>query len=239
MPWRGFHHQPPQSPPTGDRRRRARHGRLACEPSQLPCASCVRPQPQALRTGAGAGLACEPSQKPPASFVLPQPQRLRAGAGEEGTWDMVWKSRNRKPRFHRRKRFQAAGHRPYHSLRILRGLTATPWLAAKWRVTHKGGVGTGRPGSAGRRRTAFICVDSWPSVVAPLAELFGSDPERRFGYGKTALGDLSLKTPANSRTAFGDLGSESSEAGGLGYTTRPSPVLPLGDSCASSRPIRG
>lgn len=49
----------------------------------------MRPQPQALRTGAGAGFACEPSQKPPASLVLPQPQRLRAGAGVEGTWDMV------------------------------------------------------------------------------------------------------------------------------------------------------
>jgi hypothetical protein len=92
--------------------------------------------------------------------------------------------------------------------RLLRLLAATPRLAAKRRATHKGGVGTVRPGSEGRRGTVFIRVDSWPSVVAPLAELFGSDPERRFGYGRTALGDLSLKTPASSRTAFGDTGSE-------------------------------
>jgi hypothetical protein len=44
----------------------------------------VRPQPQALRVGAGAGAAWEPSQKPCGFFVLPQPQRLPpAGEGEE------------------------------------------------------------------------------------------------------------------------------------------------------------
>ena len=177
MPWRGFHHQPPQSPPTGERRRRARHGRLACEPSQLPCASCVRPQPQALRTGAGAGLACEPSQKPPASFVLPQPQRLRTGAGEEGTWDMVWESRNRKPRFHRRKRFQAAGHRPYHSLRILRALTATPWLASKKPKMHRSDVGTGGTGS-GQLLPAASALNTRGESERPSSNEFRADPRR-------------------------------------------------------------
>jgi hypothetical protein len=125
---------------------------LACEPSQLPCASCVRPQPQALRTGAGAGFACEPSQKPPASLVLPQPQRLRAGAGEEGTWDMV-------------KGNAGTGSRASTSASGFPRETAACFtfcescassrpssVGHKKSKTHTGGVGTVRPGSAGRLR---------------------------------------------------------------------------------------
>ncbi len=61
----------------------------AWEPSQAPWASWVRPQPQALRVGAGAGAAWEPSQRPWGFFVLPQPQRLPPAGEGEGTLDIV------------------------------------------------------------------------------------------------------------------------------------------------------